>query len=87
MELSAIGEQVFAVESIRKKRVRKVGCGGAGRAGPRREEEEEEEGGQRDTPPRRPFCLTQGRREGVGGGGARERGRPAFSPAPAPRAP
>lgn len=25
MELSAIGEQVFAVESIRKKRVRKVG--------------------------------------------------------------
>lgn len=31
MELSAIGEQVFAVESIRKKRVRKVGSGGAER--------------------------------------------------------
>lgn len=27
MELSAIGEQVFAVESIVKKRVRKVGGG------------------------------------------------------------
>lgn len=33
MELSAIGEQVFAVESIRKKRVRKVGSSGAGRGG------------------------------------------------------
>lgn len=54
MELSAIGEQVFAVESIRKKRVRKVGCGGAGSLG---------EGAlHRDTP--RPPCLARARRAG-----------------------
>lgn len=35
MELSAIGEQVFAVESIRKKRVRKVGsAAGSGETPP-----------------------------------------------------
>lgn len=34
MELSAIGEQVFAVESIRKKRVRKVRLPGGGSQDP-----------------------------------------------------